>query len=103
MTLQEYLTIYPNPTYDQVDDLHIVFSSDIVPQIESLNSGHLYLMPTRIDDTTYFLTADCLLEIDGIYKDIIPNLPQDQMNMVDPIEWLYYQAIIDAQIIDEYQ
>jgi hypothetical protein len=101
MTLQQYLTIYPNPTYDQVDDLHIVFSSNIVPQIESLNSGHLYLMPTRIDDTTYFLTADCLLEIDGIYKDIIPNLPQDQMDMVDAIEWLYYQAIIDAQQHDD--
>jgi hypothetical protein len=101
MTLQEYLTIYPNPTYDQVDDLHIVFSSDIVPQIQALNSGHLYLMPARIDDETYFLTADCLLEIDGIYRDIIPNMPQDQMNMVDAIGWLYYQAIIDAQINEE--
>lgn len=103
MTLQQYLALYPTPTYEQVIDLHIVFSSDIVQQIDSLNSGYLFLLPTRIDDSTYFLTADCLLEIDGIYKDIIPNLPQDQMNMADPIEWLYYQAIIDAQIIDEDQ
>jgi hypothetical protein len=101
MTLREFLTQNLNLQPEQVENTYIVFNKQINDQIITLQIGKYILMPNQIDDNTFYLAADCLLEINGIYKNTIANLPQDQMEMVDADEWLYYQSIIDSQQTEE--
>jgi hypothetical protein len=101
MTLTDFLWYEENPLPEDVQGRYIVFNKQVADHIEASNTGKFLLMPTRIDDDTYFLTADCLLEKEGIYKYVIQDMPMDEMQVVDEQEWLPYQAIITAQQQEE--
>lgn len=101
MTLKQFFTKHPNLDYDQVNGVYIVFDAITADQIEGMSSGKFRLSPTMIDEDTYFLTADCLTEIDGIYAEIIANLPSDDMTMVSGQDWIPYQTIIESRNTEE--
>jgi hypothetical protein len=101
MTLTDFLWYEENPLPEDVQGRYIVFNKQVADHIIASNTGKFLLMPTRIDDDTYFHSADCLLEKEGIYKYVIQDMPMDEMQVVDEQEWLPYQAIITAQQQEE--
>lgn len=100
MTLKQYLLSGNRPSYDVLKEYRLVFNATVANAINRFfdrNKERFILEPTMIDQDTYFLTADCLTEMDGMFRNKISRIPTDAVTVVSPKDWLPYQAIIDAR------